>query len=39
MKRNSLNRRKFVAILGAGSAALAVKPISLIASGQEQIPI
>jgi uncharacterized protein (DUF362 family) len=36
MKRNPFNRRKFVAILGAGSAALAVKPISLIASELQQ---
>jgi uncharacterized protein (DUF362 family) len=36
MKGNSLNRRKFVSILGAGSAALAVKPISLLASDPEQ---
>ena len=36
MKRNPLNRRKFVAILGAGSAALAVKPMSLIASELQQ---
>ncbi|MBN1415208.1 MAG: DUF362 domain-containing protein [Bacteroidales bacterium] len=32
MKRNSLNRRKFVTLLGAGSAALAARPWSLIAS-------
>jgi hypothetical protein len=36
MKRNSFNRRKFVAILGAGSAALAIKPVSLLASGTVQ---
>ncbi len=32
MKEKSLNRRRFVAILGAGTAAMAVKPWSLIAS-------
>jgi hypothetical protein len=32
MKRNALNRRKFFAFLGAGSAALAVKPLSLFAA-------
>ncbi len=32
MKRNSLNRRKFFTLLGAVSAALATKPISLFAS-------
>jgi uncharacterized protein (DUF362 family) len=32
MKENSLNRRKFFAILGAGSAALASKPTLLFAS-------
>lgn len=36
MKRNSLNRRKFFAILGAGSAALVVKPMSLLASEPAQ---
>ncbi len=35
MKRNSLNRRKFFTILGAGSAALATKPLSLFASKSE----
>jgi uncharacterized protein (DUF362 family) len=33
---NQLNRRKFFTILGAGSAALAVKPLSLIASDPAQ---
>ncbi len=32
MKKNALNRRKFFTLLGAGSAALAVKPASIIAS-------
>jgi uncharacterized protein (DUF362 family) len=32
MKENSLNRRKFVTMLGAGTAAIAAKPWSLIAS-------
>ncbi len=32
MKKNSLNRRRFFTILGAGSATLAAKPFSLIAS-------
>jgi uncharacterized protein (DUF362 family) len=32
MKRNSLNRRKFFTIMGAGSAALALKPLSTLAS-------
>lgn len=32
MKNNSLNRRKFFTILGAGSATLAAKPFSLFAS-------
>ena len=32
MKGNSLNRRKFFTMLGAGTAALAAKPLSLIAS-------
>lgn len=36
MKRNSFNRRKFFTILGAGSAALAVKPFSLLASDMTQ---
>ena len=38
MKRNSLNRRKFFTLLGAGSAALATKPFSLFASKGEAIP-
>jgi uncharacterized protein (DUF362 family) len=36
MKGNSLNRRKFFTILGAGSAALAVKPLIGLASEGEQ---
>ncbi|MFO7369853.1 MAG: DUF362 domain-containing protein [Bacteroidales bacterium] len=32
MKENSLNRRRFFAILGAGSAALAAKPLSVLGS-------
>jgi len=32
MKENTFNRRKFVTILGAGSAALAVTPMSVITS-------
>lgn len=32
MKENSLNRRKFFALLGAGSAALAAKPLSVLGS-------
>jgi len=32
MEENSLNRRKFFAIMGAGSAALALKPLSTLAS-------
>ena len=36
MKGESFNRRKFVAILSAGTAALAVKPMSLIASELQQ---
>ena len=38
MKRNSLNRRKFVTVIGAGSAAMALNPISTFASDplQEQ---
>ena len=32
MIMNTLNRRKFFTILGAGSAAIAVKPLSLLAS-------
>jgi uncharacterized protein (DUF362 family) len=32
MKGNSFNRRKFFTILGAGSAALAVRPLSVLAS-------
>jgi hypothetical protein len=36
MKRPSLNRRKFFTLLGAGSAALAVKPLIGLASENEQ---
>ena len=36
MKSNSLNRRKFVAIIGAGGAALAVNPMTLAGSVTEQ---
>ncbi|MBN1145576.1 MAG: DUF362 domain-containing protein [Bacteroidales bacterium] len=32
MKENSLNRRRFFALLGAGSAALAAKPLSVLGS-------
>ncbi|MBN2814889.1 MAG: DUF362 domain-containing protein [Bacteroidales bacterium] len=32
MKENALNRRKFFSILGAGSAALATKPLSIFGS-------
>lgn len=32
MKENSLNRRKFFALLGAGSAVLAAKPLSVLGS-------
>ena len=32
MKKNSLNRRNFFSILGAGSAALAIKPLAAFAS-------
>lgn len=41
MKENALNRRKFFAILGAGSAALATKPLSIFGSApvsQHDIP-
>jgi len=37
MKENSLDRRKFCTILGAGSAALAVKPLTLFASEPFQV--
>ena len=36
MKGKSLNRRKFFTLLGAGSAALAVKPVIGLASNSEQ---
>jgi hypothetical protein len=36
MKGKSLNRRKFVTILGAGSAAIAMKPVSLLATDPVQ---
>ncbi len=36
MKRKSLNRRTFFTLLGAGSAALALKPLKGLASGKEQ---
>jgi len=36
MKRNKLNRRKFFTILGSGAAALAIKPVSVVASGLTQ---
>ncbi|MCX6330652.1 MAG: DUF362 domain-containing protein [Bacteroidia bacterium] len=36
MKRSSLNRRKFFTLLGAGSAALVVKPLIGLASEKEQ---
>lgn len=37
MKKNSLNRRKFFTMLGAGSAALATKPLSMFASGSSTV--
>jgi len=36
MKRETLNRRKFFTILGAGGAVLAVKPLSAISSNQDK---
>ncbi len=36
MKSNKLNRRKFFTILGSGAAALAIKPVSAVASGLTQ---
>jgi Domain of unknown function (DUF362) len=36
MKRKTLNRRKFFTIIGAGGAALAIKPISGISSTLDQ---
>jgi len=36
MKSNKLNRRKFFTILGTGAAALAIKPVSVVASGLTQ---
>ena len=36
MKRNSFNRRKFVTVIGAGSAAMALNPISTFASDPVQ---
>jgi uncharacterized protein (DUF362 family) len=36
MKPNKLNRRKFFTILGAGAAAVAIKPGSVVASGLTQ---
>lgn len=36
MKRIKLNRRKFFTILGSGAAALAIKPVSVVASGLTQ---
>jgi uncharacterized protein (DUF362 family) len=38
MKRNSLNRRKFFALLGAGGAAMVAKPISMLASPHDSVP-
>jgi uncharacterized protein (DUF362 family) len=32
MKKNTLNRRKFFTVLGAGSATLAIKPLKVLAS-------
>ncbi len=36
MKSSKLNRRKFFTILGSGAAALAIKPVSVVASGLTQ---
>jgi uncharacterized protein (DUF362 family) len=36
MKRNSLNRRKFVTVIGAGSAAMALNPVGTFASDPVQ---
>ncbi len=36
MKQNKLNRRKFFTLLGTGAAALAIKPVSVVASGLTQ---
>ena len=37
MKENSLNRRRFFTLLGAGSAALAAKPLSVLGSTAKTI--
>lgn len=38
MKKNSLNRRKFFALLGTGSLAIAAQSITNIAMGKENVP-
>jgi hypothetical protein len=38
MKKNALNRRRFFALLGTGSAVLATKPLSLFASNSKVMP-
>jgi uncharacterized protein (DUF362 family) len=37
MKKNKLNRRKFFTLLGAGGAALAIKPVSAMTTGRPQV--
>lgn len=39
MKENALNRRKFFTLLGAGSAALAVKPSAIMASAPAAVKV